>query len=201
MPFIPVPGVVQSTLFYEGSGGVFAQNRFYWAAETVPTETDLTEIDDALYDVFVAQIPDVMSSFWQLNGMTHRAMNEAEGLQLVSAQAFPVVGTSVSSDMEAAQVCYTVTLNTGLVGRSARGRIYGVGIADSFADGSRLTTSAQGFLQTAWGEVFHAMEVAGHSGQVVSFETGGVFRAEGRPLPILSVNVRFPLATQRRRLT
>lgn len=201
MAFVATPGIVQSTLFFEGSGGLFAQNRLYFAAATVPTSTDLTEIDDALYDVVVAQYVANFSGFWQLNGMSHRAMNEEEGLQLVSAQSFPVVGGAGDSEMEGAQVCYTVTLNTGLVGRSARGRVYGVGVVNAAANGNRLTNVYQASYQAEWEAIRSAMETAGHAMQVVSFVEGGVPRAAGRPLPVLSVNVRFPIATQRRRLT
>jgi hypothetical protein len=201
MPFIPTPGIVQANLFFEGVGGVFAQNRLYFAASTVPTSTDMEEIDDALYPVIVAQYTEHMSSFWQLDGITYRAMNEAEGLELVSTQTFPVEGASGDTEMEGAQVSYTITLNTGLAGRSARGRVYGVGLTNAAATGNRLTTAAQGVFQAAWAAILSAMELSGHALQVVSFFEGGVARSEGRPLSVLSANVRFPLATQRRRLS
>lgn len=201
MPFIPTQGTVQSTLFFQGTGGVFAQNRFYFAAADPPTSTDLEEIDDALYDATVANYMNIMSSSWSLIGITHRAVNEAEGLQLVSPQDYPVEGFVVSGDMEAAQVAYTVTLNTGLVGRSARGRIYGVGINGADANGNSLLPAAQAVYQAKWNLMLSAMETAGHAFQVVSFFEGGVARAEGRPLGVLSMSVRFPIATQRRRLS
>lgn len=201
MAFIPTDSVVQSSLFYEGSGGAFAQNRFYFGASDPPVMTDLEEIDEALYNAFVANVLPDMSGFWQLNGITHRAMNEEEGLYLISPQDYPAQGGLGDAEMEAAQVSYTVTLNTGLIGRSARGRIYGVGLGNSFANGTRLTPTAQTDLQTNWNAVKSAMELAGHAFQVVSFFEGGVARTEGRPLPVLSMSVRFPLATQRRRLS
>jgi hypothetical protein len=201
MAFVPTPNMVQSTLFFEGSGGLFAQNRFFFATTGVPTLEAMGEIDDALYAVVVAQYCTHMSGFWQLNGITHRAMNEEEGLQLVSAQAYPQAGGIGESEQEAAQVTYTVTLSTGLVGRSARGRVYGVGLWNAATTGNRLATGTQATLQAAWTLIRTAMETAGHAMQVVSFQEGGVPRTEGRALPVLSTAVRFPLATQRRRLS
>lgn len=201
MPFVPTPGIVQANLFHISDQGIFAQNRLYFAASSVPTTTDLEEIDDALYDVYVAQVVNEMSGFWSLTGISYRAMNEEEGIQLVSAQAFPQQGGAGDTEPEANQVCYTVTLNTGLVGRSARGRIYGIGITNGASDGSRLYPASQATYQANWEGVRSAMETAGHAMQVVSFFEGGVPRAEGRPLPVLSVSVRFPIATQRRRLS
>lgn len=180
---------------------MFAQNRFFFAATEVPTSLDLEEIDDALYDTVLANYINIMSQYWSLIGMTHRAMNEEEGLQLVSPQAYPQAGFVTAGDMEAAQVAYTVTLNTGLVGRSARGRIYGVGINGADANGNTLLTAAQAVYQAKWNLIISAMEAAGHAFQVVSFHDGGIPRSEGRPLPVLSGTVRFPLATQRRRLS
>jgi hypothetical protein len=201
MAFIPTPNCVQSTLFFEGSNSVFAQNRLFFATASVPTMADLEAIDDALYTVVAAQYCLNMSGFWQLNGISHRAMNEAEGIQLISEKTFPVAGSIGDSDQEAAQVCYTVTLSSGLVGRSARGRVYGVGIWNAATQGNRLSNAAQSQLQASWNLIFLAMETAGHAMQIVSFQEGGVPRAAGRALPVFSVAVRFPLATQRRRLS
>jgi hypothetical protein len=201
MAFIPVPHTVQATLSFQGFGGCFAQNRLFFATSGVPTVTDLEEIDDALYPVIVAQYVGNMSTFWQLDGITYRAMNEAEGIQLVSPQAYPEGGGIGDSEQEAAQVAYTVTLSTGLVGRSARGRIYGVGLWNAATTGNRLTSGVQSTLQSSWNAIRSAMETAGHAFQVVSFQEAGVPRTEGRPLPVVSVAVRFPLATQRSRLS
>jgi len=201
MPFIPVPGSVQGTISYLSNDGTFAMNRVYFAAEEVPTVTDLEEIADALYDVLVAQYPDMCSDQWQVTGIHLRAMNEEEGIQMDSTGTFPIVGTVGTVTEMPNQVSYTVTLSTGLVGRSARGRLYGVGLAPSFQNGIRVTDAGRNILQLGWNQIRNAMEVSGHAMQVVSFVDGGVPRTEGRPLPVLSVNVRFPLATQRSRLT
>jgi hypothetical protein len=99
-------------------------------------------------------------------------------------------------------VTYTVTWSTGLIGRSARGRTYGVGLYGSqYENENRLKAVTQASMQTRWSNLLAIMETAGHALQVVSFQEGGVPRAEGRALPVLAANVRFPLATQRRRVS
>jgi len=201
MPFIPVPDCVQATLFHISEQGIVAQNRLFLASTDPIGAPDLEEIDDALYDAYVANIVSEMSGFWSLTGITYRAMNVEEGLQLVSAQTFPMQGGAGATEPEANQVTYTVTLNAGLVGRSARGRVYGIGITNGASDGSRLYDASQATYQAKWSLLHSAMETAGHAIQVVSFQEGGVPRVAGRPLPCLSVSVRFPIATQRRRLS
>jgi len=190
-----------ATLTHEYADGQLAINRLYCATASVPTMTDLEEIGDALYDVYVAQIIPDMSSWAQLDGIRVRAMNEEEGLFFEDTNSYPQPGGNVSSSPTGAQVTYTVTLNTGLVGRSARGRVYGVGLPPGGFTTNRLTDAEQAALQDGWNAVASAMETAGHALQVVSFQEGGVLRTEGRPLPVVSVNVRFPVATQRRRLS
>jgi hypothetical protein len=200
MPFIPTPGVAQATVHYLSNDGVEAINRLYCAATEVPTETDLEEIGDMLHDVWIAQIMPLTSDSWELTGIHVRAMNVAEGIQFDDTNTYPVAGGVSDSPAQGSQVSYTTTLNTGLVGRSARGRVYGVGLPTTYQNGVRLTDAAHALLQPAWELVQSAMATGGHAIQVVSFQEGGVARTEGRPLPVVSVTVRFPLATQRRRL-
>ena len=201
MPFVPTPGVVMATLRFLSDDGIVAVNRLFCAASTVPTAVDLEEIGDALYDSVVANIIPNTQNTWSLTGIHMRAMNEAEGIQHDKDGIFPVTGVATATYETPAQVSYTVTLNTGLVGRSARGRIYGIGMPLSYQQGNRLTNAGQSALQSVWNLVRSAMETAGHALQVVSFAEGGVARTEGRPLAVLSLAARFPLATQRRRLT
>lgn len=201
MAFIPVPDTIMATVFYQEETGVLAVQRFFAAATDPITLTDLEEVTDALYDVWVAQILENVQENWSLTGIRARSMSEAEGLEFDDENSYPIAGERTTGVNPANQVSYTVTWSTGLVGRSARGRTYGVGLPNDFHDGVRLTDTGQGLLQANWELVLSAMETAGHALQTVSFETGGVPRTEGRPLPILSGAVRFPLATQRRRLS
>jgi len=201
MAFVPTPGIVMVTPQLLSDDGVVAINRLYCAATEVPTMTDLEEIGDAFYDAFVANIIPNTQSTWSLIGLHMRAMNEAEGLQFDHPGTFPVAGGAVGGAETPSQVSYTITLNTGLVGRSARGRIYGIGMPISYQQGNRLTNAGQSALQSVWNLVRSAMETAGHALQVVSFQEGGVVRTEGRPLAVVSLAARFPLATQRRRLS
>lgn len=200
MAFIPVPDTSMATLHFQDVNAVVAIQRFFCANDDPPTETSLSEIADAIYDWWVAQGSLSVVEEWSLTGITVRAMNEAEGLEFEDTNAYPVVGQVPSALPPANQVSYTVTWNTGLVGRSARGRTYGVGLDNAWHNGVRLLDTTQAALQSEWELFLTALETAGHALQVVSFQEGGVFRTEGRPLPVVSGTVRFPLATQRRRL-
>lgn len=200
MAFIPVPNTVQGRVEFLEAGGLTAQNVFYFATASVPTMDDLEEIGGLFQDWALEDYAPMMTENWRITGINLRAMNEEEGISLNYTDGFPVVGTA-GVDSNPAQVSYTVTWSTGLVGRSARGRTYGVGLELAGLAGiNRLNDVTRDAFQINWSALRTLMETNGHALQVVSFQEGGVPRATGRPLPVLSNNVRFPIATQRRRL-
>lgn len=201
MAFVPVLDCAMATLFYQSNDGSIAINRLFVATPNPTTIADLTEVTDALYDWWNANLKGATQSDWSLAGIQARDMSEAEGLLYIDENTYPVAGASSETVQQPAQVAYTVTLNTGLVGRSARGRVYGVGLPVSYQQGNRLTDTARSNLQPIWNLLLSGLETAGHALQVVSFFEDGLPRAEGRALPVVSLNVRFPLATQRRRLS
>ena len=200
MAFIPVPACVQARPQFQTTTGVVAENVLYFATSSVPTMDDLTGIGDMLADWIRDAWALNATSNWEAVGINLRAMNEAEGLELAYNTGFPHVGGD-SSAPAPNNVSYTVTLSTGLVGRSARGRVYGLAIPNvGVVNGNRLADATRAVFQTHWDALRLAANAAGYGWQVVSFQEGGVPRTTGRALPVLSVNVRFPVATQRRRL-
>jgi hypothetical protein len=200
MAFIPVPNYI-SLVAQFGNTGVVAENRFFLFGGTPVVETDLEEVCTTFIDVWDEALSGNCVAAWALEALIARDMSEEEGIQLVFTTGLPSVGTNAGG-AQPNQVTSTVTWETGLVGRSARGRTYTVGIPDTFiALGNRqLTPTAQGLLSTRWETFRTAFDTAGHALAVVSFSEGGVPRTEGRPLVVTSSRVPFPLATQRRRL-
>jgi len=146
MPFVPTPGVAQATMNYTSNDNTHAINRLYLATATTPTMTDLEEIGDALYDLWDAQVMVNTQADWSLTGIHVRAMNVQEGIQYDDENTYPVQGSLSETVQTPSQLSYTVTLNTGLVGRSARGRVFAVGVPVGFQQGNRLTDAAHGQL-------------------------------------------------------
>jgi hypothetical protein len=200
MAFIPVLNCVQGRLQYQNNTSVVAENVMYFATSSAPTETDLTDLGDLFHTWVLDSLAPVLSTNWSVVGVILRAMNEEEGLEINFTDGFPIAG-GASGPAAPLQAAYTITWSTGLVGRSARGRTYGLGIVNgSIVNGNRLSDAAQAAYQLRWEALRADFATAGHALQVVSFVDAGVPRTEGRKLPALATNVRFPLATQRRRL-
>lgn len=201
MAFIPVPNIVQARLQWQNTFGALAQNVFYHACTGPVTLAQMDEIGAAWTDWLVESWQGFASSTWSVIGIGLRDMTEEEGIGEEYTTGLPIPGT-IGEQAAPNQVTYTVTWSTGLIGRSARGRTYALGLYGSqYENENRLKTTTQSSLQTRWTNLLTIMDAAAHALQVVSFAEGGVPRVTGRALPVLSCNVRFPLATQRRRVS
>lgn len=202
MAFIPVLNCVQARLIWQEDSGVVAQNVFWHATTGAPLMADLEAIGATWGEMMTESgLGPNTTNNWALSSVALRAMNEEEGISLNYTGGMPISGTGAGYKLPD-QVCYTVTWSTGLVGRSARGRTYVLGMAgEAVQNQNRLTDASQASFNNTWGVILEGFATEGHALQVVSFQEGGVPRAAGRMLPILSHQVRFPLATQRRRLS
>lgn len=202
MAFIPVPACVQARLIWQEDNGNIAQNVFYHATSGVPLEADLDDIGSTWGELMSESGLIVLTNnTWALLQVSLRAMNEEEGINLTYNSGMPISGTNAEAATPD-QVSYTVTWNTGMVGRSARGRTYGIGLpGPAVTDRKRLSDGHRAALQVTWANILESFATEGHALNVVSFEEAGVPRTEGRKLVITGCNVRFPLATQRRRLS
>lgn len=201
MAFIPTPSMALATITFTGPGGAQAQNRLYCSASTPPVEDDLTEIAATLMTWLNSQWSAIASNKWEVTALRVRAVNEAEGIFFEQSDDLPVVGGESDATPMSNAVTASVTLNTGLVGRAARGRIYHVGLIEGQQNGFRLTDGSRDDIQNVYNNLLTDLDGAGHALQVVSFVDDHTPRTEGRALPVLAAQVRFPLATQRRRLT
>jgi len=200
MAFIPVPDVVQCRLNFQDNTGTVAQNVLYVKTSSVPTLADMEDIGGLFHTWALDALMPSVTANWTILGIIMRSMSEEEGIETNYVTGFPIVG-SAAGDAAPNNVSYTVTWSTGLVGRSARGRSYGLGVANAdVANGKTLTDGARAFFQAKWEALRIGLESGGHALQVVSFVDAGVPRTVGRALPVLATNVRFPVATQRRRL-
>lgn len=200
MTFIPTTNHMMLTALYGNSFGTFGINRFFLGNAGGVTEDDLQEASDVYKSWFDDHFDTATSNQWSLQQVTVRDMTEEEGIELVDTVGLPLPGTNTSATLPL-QVSATVTWQTGLVGRSARGRTYIVGVPAVFCVGDVLTSDAQEFIEGAYNTLMEDFATAGHAIAVVSFVEAGVPRTAGRPIVVSSVRCNFPLATQRRRLT
>lgn len=201
MAFIPVVDCAQLTAVYTDDSGIVAINRHYFGTEGTPDSTILTALAAGYVDWLTENYLPALTTNWKLTEVIVRDMSIEAGEEVVYTTGLPLAGTN-SSTLTPNQVSYTVTWLTGFVGRSFRGRTYGIGIPYSYSEptGRQITTVAQSALQAAWDAFLTVMSAAGGTLEVVSFFEGGVPRTTGQKTIVAAPRVNFPLATQRRRL-
>lgn len=201
MAFVPVPNTVQVTMVFHDADGIEAVNRYYCATESVPTETDLDDLATTFSDWWEEQLGPYTAPNWSLVAINLRAMNEEFGIEQVYTTGLPSAGSAADTALPN-QVSYTITWLTGLVGRSFRGRTYGIGLRESAvaAGHKQLIPTAVSALHDRYDALRSALETAGHALQVVSYVTGGVPNDPAVTTAVIATRANFPLATQRRRL-
>lgn len=189
------------TALFRSTDNTFAQNRFWFECPAGVNPEVMTAIAEAYNTWDAEEGKSLRTGNWSLVDIITRDMTVEDGIQLSDTEGLPSVGSNGGS-AGAFQVCYTTTWLTGLVGRSNRGRTYGIGLSQEGALHNVLTGAAHAQIVTKM-ETFLAIwptvdPVAIFS--VASFVNGGVPRVNGQLRPVLSFRVPFPLATQRRRL-
>lgn len=200
MPFQPAPNIAQVNV-HATYLGVPIENVFHVRAGDAPIPPgDLTAIAGLwatdwndlilpyLNDQYVAKQIDVVDLSVEAGGTaTNTTITGSVG--------------GVSGDPEPGNVCFCVSLRTGLVGRSYRGRTYLSGQIATEVTNSRLSGSRIGQYVTGLQTLIDNMAAAFFPLVVLSRRHNGVVRAEGIGTLILTaVSVDDLVDTQRRRL-
>jgi len=203
MAFQPAPAVAQAImrLVFQATGAFAAANvlNFKSDTDTAWSEGELTTLGDALAAWWITYMAAITSSQYSLASVDLRGLDSAE-----AAYASVTVNDQgdAAGDALPLNCCAVVTLRTPFTGRSARGRVYVSGLAESHSNNSTLTTAYGDALDDAWSNFL--IEVNGDSpGQlcVLSRYSDGAARATAVPYVVTSASLRDRVVdTQRRRI-
>jgi len=110
---------------------------------------------------------------------------------------------SGGGETQPGNVTVAVKWTTGLVGRSARGRTYHIGLTETMTVGNALVPTIAANLITAYTSLITRIQGADPNWQlvVVSRYSNNVRRAQGEVFDIIACDVDLNLDSQRRRLT
>lgn len=177
MAFIPLPDCWRVSLEFDSLGGNRAANVFYvrdtlGVMDVGRAETLANVIDGWVTTSWAAQA----SNQWTCRTITVADASDNEGVSFELTT--PTAGTLTSSPLPA-QDTITMSLRTGAMGRSNRGRLYHVGLVeDSITDGVLAPSPA-----TALTNVYEALRTVllldDYEWVVASFQTNGAPRVTG----------------------
>lgn len=132
-----------------------------------------------------------------------RDMTSINGLSVI-AEGSGTVGTATGDPMPGS-VTAVATLKTGIAGRSFRGRLYHIGLAEAQVSGQGLVAASRAALETEYERlrtVINAVTSGLTTFQLVvaSFFTAGAPRASALLTPVNDVVVDAQIDSQTRRL-
>lgn len=208
-PFIPVANVAQCQLIYNQNGQII-ENVINVQKGSPFSAADLTTLVNTI-DTW-----DNTTSTGGKNVRNGNCLLQRIHARALDTESSPVVDYVLPASrgglINGAQalpnnVTFALTLQTGLAGRSFRGRIYLVGLASGQTTGganaSNMTVSAATLIVTCYTALKTAIEGigAGYHIVVVSYRTGLAWRTSGVATPIINFSYAdLNLDSQRRRL-
>lgn len=185
-----------------GFDGVPSVNIHFVLERTPSSPIDAATLLLAANDVWTAyntDWKDMMGDQWTIDNITATDHSLADGQQIQTSSALPIVGTGASEEVPAS-VCIVASHRTDHTGRSRRGRTYLPGLTEGNVGGNDI----DGLMATAVGDLFttlHSELDANDLDHVVySLYQAGAARTTPLATLITSLIVDTRVDTQRRRL-
>jgi len=173
-------------------------NRVYTTVTGGVTESNL---DDA-YAAALAFFNDIKPAYhpsYVLNDITVTDVSIVGGMQKIYPLTADNIGTSAGS-AAAANAAVVISLRSGLVGRSYRGRFYVGALSNNNLDNAQnIGTASASFYATTFQDFMDALDVAGQVLVVVSRFANNVARLVALTTEVLSIIVDTKVDSQRRR--
>lgn len=202
MAFQPAPTCAQVTLrFVDSTDGTFIGENtlnFRNQAGVAFVLSELQLLVTTIADWWSTTLSPITSIDATLASISARALDseEAPYWEVTIGDDGTQVGDRVS-----ANVTLSVSFRTGLTGRSARGRAYMVGMAETQVSGNQVTPAYAGAVVAAWEALGAAVSGEGFDHVVLSRFTGGAARPVASPRIITSYTLTDNrVDTQRDRL-
>jgi len=193
--------VVPDTIIVELRGEnqtVPVENTFYYSYTTPPDESELETLLDALSAVYTASFKPLLP-----DGVTVTELYARDLGSEVAAQALVPVASgqgSATGDSMPSFNTIAISRRSGLTGRSARGRIYWLGLSESQVQGQVVMSTPRAAMLAAVLAWDAAASAQGFEPVIVSRYHNHVKRAEGVTYAIEGWSLTdFDVDTQRNR--
>lgn len=202
MGFQPCPNIVQLEHVIAASNEI-CENVYHVKCGSAPSSADLTTLCNTLDAWDVAHLAGARSTQTFAQRIIATDLTTATGARIIKPVSPTRVGSAGGNPLPN-NATLAIKLDTGLRGRSNRGRVYHIGITDAaLGTGEQVVTSAYaGNIASVYQALITAIAGAGSFQLcVLSRKTGGAFRANGIGTPIISAVLADPfIDSQRRRL-
>lgn len=185
MPFQPIPNVASVEIRYDMPDAVRAENRIFFlqpAGYTLATVQALAQIvDNWVGTLWVGNMPTAVSyreTFVRGHTMEEDVQavnNDGAGPGLINSPILPN------------EVSFAIKFETGLTGRSARGRMYVVGLTEQDVTGNLISVTRANQMVDNINTLFATAQASNWIPVVVQRVNNGVVLPAGIPRPIVEV--------------
>lgn len=185
MAFVPALNVLRVAVQYISSRGEDAVNVLHFrhtgGAITAPQVENLFDALDTWFSTYWA---DLASNTWQTDFYSAVDLTVEGGA--VYSRVSTATGGSTAQALPAHDTV-AVSLRSGFSGRSRRGRIYHVGLAEDMTENSTLTNAASATFITTYTALLAAAAGEGWELVIASFISNGAPRTTALITPVTNV--------------
>lgn len=198
-PFIPVANTVSVEMLYTYHT-VTCENVFHVAKGAPYTATEISNLRNGIIAWYDASWRGLISSDAQFNRIRIKAL-DTEASPMEDYAISPSHNGTLVTPGCPNNVTWCIKLQTGLAGRSQRGRWYVIGIAQSaLVSGIDLNTTTASSMVNALNTLIANLIAGAQNLVITSFRTNGAWRATGHNTNVTTaVAVDYHLDSQRRR--
>lgn len=198
-PFIPAPGVAQiETRFLQSGQPV--ENVYHFHSSTAWDASSLDALANDVEAWWAANLAPLVHTGVTLTSIHARDISTQTGAEV--DETYSVSGSNVGLPLpNNATLC--VTMQTGLAGRSLRGRSYLVGLNANYlsSDKNQITPTAASAIVAGYDAMITGVTTNSSILSVVSFRSGNAWRTTALVTPVLRFHLAdFYVDSQRRRL-
>lgn len=196
--FVPCPNVAEVAMIYE-CFGQNVENVYHFQMPAAITHDTMVALLDDMNGWEIDHMPGVRHNSTQFVRLIGTDLTTQSGI-LVQLDANPITdGTDVHPSPN--NVTIAVKHNTGLRGRSFRGRTFHVGLPADFIIGNEVTAAGRTTLTDRYSLLIDTSVITGGAELcVLSRRHNNAPRAAGVATPVTLITINPTLDSQRRRL-
>lgn len=203
-PFIPIDKCIRVELIYK-NGPLVAENVIYFDCSFAPAVTDLPALASTIITEWSNNLRAKISNNWSLTSVKITSMQSAIAPMLEYTTGLPLAGSN-NTPAAPPNVTICISFKTGMSGRSARGRVYHIGIgANVVSHQGAVTPATADLIRTGWANFITAVVWSGTSPELIhcvaSFRTNKQWRDQGVKYEVTSYTLAdYNADSMRRRL-
>lgn len=199
MPFIPVANTIQANLRLQFDDQE-VENVLHFRTAGAPSAADLAAVAEGVEDWWVTNMPPLCPATVVYRETYAVDITSQNGGVFTAAGGAGTAGTNVSPALPN-NVTIAISLRTAFRGRSFRGRIYHIGMCESFVTDNAVVPNILTSLDAAYGLLLNSANFGGAALAVASRYQNNAPRALGISTEVISVNIADNVVdSQRRRL-